>query len=325
MRGTTPNSAALLVALALAGPAEAEVRPEAAQARALLEAGRHDAATRLLIGWLREDGQAADGWLLLGAAHEGAGRLPEARESYRRHLALRPNSADGHVRLAWLLDRQGERAGAAAAYRTYLARESRPGQRGVVEWARGRLAALAPQLPAPPATVAPGPARPPDGRETEPGGPNVATIGIQVATGVAGGLAGGAIGGSIGLGAGLALEEDCRSAADEADTAACIAIAVLPFTLASIGAIAGIPVGVWTGGELRRAGGGGWATLAGGVIGASLGVSLAAVVRAPIDSNDIVDPQALRYMALWGTTGSLLGSIVGYQLSTAPPTRSSPR
>ena len=143
----------------------------------------------------------------------------------------------------------------------------------------------------------------------------MATIGLQVATGAAGALAGGAIGGSIGLGAGLALQEDYRSATDEADTAACIAIAVLPFTLASIGAIAGIPVGVWTGGELREAGGGGWATFAGGLIGASLGVSLAAVVRSPVDSNDIVDPQALRLMAASGTAGSLLGSIVGYQLS----------
>ncbi len=314
---------ALTCLLALCS-APAWAAPSAGEARRLLEAGRADEAIPLLEAVVRAEPVAPDGWLLLGAACDAAGRLKPAADAYRAAVRLRPEGPDAHLRLAYALDRLGEEAGAAAAYEAYLARERREEQAELVRWARGRLAALEPapgdvDTPEPDVATmpAPAPGAGPVPAPVPPPAPSrgLGTIGLQVAAGLGGGLAGAAVGGVIGLGGGLMLEEDCEAAVDEADTAACLGIAVLPFIMASVGMAAGIPVGVWAGGELRGSEGSGWASLAGGLVGAALALGFAELITDAQGERGGVDVDALRLQAAFGAGGSLVGSLLGYHLS----------
>ncbi len=139
-------------------------------------------------------------------------------------------------------------------------------------------------------------------------------VSAQALGGLAGAAAGSVIGAGVGWGLGLALADDCDTAEDPSDLAACVAIAILPFLGASAGALAGVPVGVATAGEVMDRPGSGWGAVAGGLAGGALAAGLTSLVQGEDDGVGPIEPGALQALAVAALGGSLAGSVAGYHL-----------
>ncbi|HEX4182045.1 MAG TPA: tetratricopeptide repeat protein, partial [Caulobacteraceae bacterium] len=91
--------------------------------------------------------QAAASALLLGAAHERAGRAPRAEAAYGRALEAAPQTAEAHLRLGLLLQRQGRAEAALGPLRAAITAGASPavahGALASALYATGDLAAAA--------------------------------------------------------------------------------------------------------------------------------------------------------------------------------------
>lgn len=98
-----------------------KLRPSAAYlydyALALARAGRFDDARSEAEMAVRADSTLTEAHELLGGLYERKKELPEAAAEYRAALALKPDLARAHFRLATVLMAAGDRDGAAAHFR----------------------------------------------------------------------------------------------------------------------------------------------------------------------------------------------------------------
>src|SRR5262249_39387259 len=77
----------------------------------------------------------------LGAVLQTLGRSDEAREHYRRAVALRPDNVEAHVNLAHLLSRDGRASDAVREFQAALAlRPDDPQALGGLAWIRATAA-----------------------------------------------------------------------------------------------------------------------------------------------------------------------------------------
>ncbi len=91
------------------------------RAQGHLLSGRLDAALPLIERLMREHPDFGEAWLLSGRAHYLRKRLPEAETALRRHLAMDPNSVNGHFQLGMTLLAGQKLAEAAASFRQAIA------------------------------------------------------------------------------------------------------------------------------------------------------------------------------------------------------------
>jgi chemotaxis protein methyltransferase WspC len=95
-----------------------EAHPEAAngastdEAQRLADQGHLVEAARCCEEVLRVQGPSAPAFYLLGLVHDATDNEPEARDFYRKALYLDPNHQEALVHLAFLLEKQGDAAGA---------------------------------------------------------------------------------------------------------------------------------------------------------------------------------------------------------------------
>jgi TonB family protein len=80
-------------------------RPSATTARGiqLYEQGEADKAIKILSAVVERYPEDADAWYYLGLAFNSQGMIGVARAKFERVIALRPNSADSHAKLAYAL------------------------------------------------------------------------------------------------------------------------------------------------------------------------------------------------------------------------------
>jgi chemotaxis protein methyltransferase WspC len=81
-------------------------------ARALADAGRLAQAADLCEGHLRQHGPSSEAYYLLGVIQDALGERERAADYYRKVVYLKPDHADALIHLAFLIDRQGDSAGA---------------------------------------------------------------------------------------------------------------------------------------------------------------------------------------------------------------------
>jgi chemotaxis protein methyltransferase WspC len=97
----------------VAPPPPAPVAPPSlADAQSLANSGRLDEAARVCRDHLRDHGQSAEAFHLLGLIHDGAGRTDEAIACYRKALYLEPGRFETLTHLALLTRKSGDTAGA---------------------------------------------------------------------------------------------------------------------------------------------------------------------------------------------------------------------
>ncbi len=97
------------------------------RAQGHLLSGRLDAALPLIERLMREHPDFAESWLLSGRALYLRKQLPEAEATLRRHLAMDPNSVNGHFQLGMSLLAGQKLAEAAASFRQAIALKSDSG------------------------------------------------------------------------------------------------------------------------------------------------------------------------------------------------------
>lgn len=97
------------------------------RAQGHLLSGRLDAALPLIERLMREHPDFAESWLLSGRALYLRKQLPEAESVLRRHLAMDPNSVNGHFQLGMSLLAGQKLAEAAASFRQAIALKSDSG------------------------------------------------------------------------------------------------------------------------------------------------------------------------------------------------------
>ena len=98
-----------------------------------------------------------------------------------------------------------------------------------------------------------------------------------------------------------------------------MAITILPFLGASVGALAGVPVGVATSGEVMDTPGSGWGSVAGGLVGGALALGVTSLLQEPDDGLGPIEPGALQALAAAGLVGTLAGSVAGYHVLGPSP------
>ncbi len=86
--------------------------PSLADAQSLANAGRLDEAARLCREHMRDHGQSAEAFHLLGLIQDGAGRIDDAISCYRKALYLEPDRFETLTHLALLTRKSGDAAGA---------------------------------------------------------------------------------------------------------------------------------------------------------------------------------------------------------------------
>jgi predicted Zn-dependent protease len=88
------------------------------------------------------DPDFAPGWYALALAARRGGNCAVAIPAYRRYADLRPTEAEPYFGLGLCLKDSGDRPGAAAALKTFIAREQRPSQQKWIESAKSLIATL---------------------------------------------------------------------------------------------------------------------------------------------------------------------------------------
>ena len=104
---------------------------------------------------VRFEPRFALGWYVLASASRRAGQCDRAVAAYRRYAVLRPAEADPHFGIGLCLQQVGDREGAMAAFRRYVAADTRVASRAFVEIARKNLTALETASPVAPAKPSP--------------------------------------------------------------------------------------------------------------------------------------------------------------------------
>ena len=112
-----PEAKSVVMPLAAARPAATAQPPEAAltgleEVSRLADQGRLSEAIQRCDEYLRARGPSADAYYLMGLAHDASRRPETAEQYYRKALYLDPGHQETLVHLAYLLEKQGDAAGA---------------------------------------------------------------------------------------------------------------------------------------------------------------------------------------------------------------------
>jgi len=133
-----------------ASPAEAAF----ANGVALMQAKKYaDAAEKFEVA-VAADPSYADGWYQLASARRRSERCDRAIVAYRRFLALSPTTPSPHYGLGLCLRDTGDKVGALASLKKYVAMEKDPKSQKWLEHAQGVIAELATSVSAPAPTPA---------------------------------------------------------------------------------------------------------------------------------------------------------------------------
>jgi tetratricopeptide (TPR) repeat protein len=154
-RGGIVSSAIMIVAFVMSAgsplTAHAQKSPLAAAAYARaqdhLAASRFAEAANEMEVAVRFEPRFAFGWYVLASASRRASQCDRAIIAYRRYAELRPSESDPHFGIGLCLKQIGDRAGAIAELKRYIAADARPASREFVETARKTLAALEASAP----------------------------------------------------------------------------------------------------------------------------------------------------------------------------------
>jgi tetratricopeptide (TPR) repeat protein len=111
-------------------------------ANLLLAERRYEELIGRLRPFLDHRTDYATGWYNLAYAYRKTERFEQARDAYRAFALLRPDNPDPYYGLGYSLNALGDAAGAAEAFRRYLALENRPAEARWVRKARLELARL---------------------------------------------------------------------------------------------------------------------------------------------------------------------------------------